>query len=77
MTESKDSVAEENENNVGEGRPIGDLSELRTRIDAIDVSKKALLKNNDKNDINASTKKMEISADTSRKPMRKGGRKQV
>ena len=43
----------------------------------IDVSKKALLKNNDKNDINANTKKMEISEDTSRKPMRKGGRKQV
>jgi hypothetical protein len=47
------------------------------RYEKIDVSKKALLKNNENNDINASTKKMEISEDTSRKPMRKGGRKQV
>ena len=60
---------------------VGDKVEVKVikvdRQGRIDVSKKALLKNNDKNDINASTKKMEISTDTSRKPMRKGGRKQV
>ena len=74
-------ISKERVEDVSSVFSVGDKVEVKVikvdRQGRIDVSKKALLKNNDKNDINANTKKMEISEDTSRKPMRKGGRKQV
>ena len=74
-------ISKERVEDVSSVFSVGDKVEVKVikvdRQGRIDVSKKALLKNNDKNDINASTKKTEISADSSRKPMRKGGRKPV
>ncbi len=38
MTQSKDPMVEEGDNGVGESKPAGDLSALRSRIDKIDDS---------------------------------------